>query len=181
MFMRKRNISVLVDGLSHTVGVSIRKKQYTVSIDGQKYSTFTTGSNSDFSGHYEDFPIQVQGEDFILAVRSNKIRLVQEGKYIDNGEEFAPAAPAPKWVWIFAVLNAFLLSYLITGAMGGVIGGAIGGGFATGGVFICFALVRSAKSTTQKLINCILVTLGCWIGAACLYLFLVSVLSTLLD
>jgi len=150
-------IHVHVNNIPHTIEVTNKRREYSVSIDGQKYKTFTTGKNSSFGEHHEDFPIEVQGESFILTVRRKKIRLAKEGQYIDNGEAFKPAMPPPKWIWVFVSLHVLFFF--------AIVGGAIGGAFAGGGAFACLSVSRSERSTMKKIFFCSLITIGCWIGA----------------
>jgi len=163
------NIYVQVNGTSHTIEVTNKKREYFVCIDGQKYKTFTTGKNSNFGEHHEDFPIEVQGENFILTVRGKKIRLVKEGQYIDNGEMFKPAMPPPKWIWVFVFLHVVFFF--------AIVGGAIGGAFAAGGAFGCLSISRSGKSITKKILFCSIITIACWIGAILLAEIFVMLIS----
>ena len=163
------NIHVQVNSTPHSIEVTNKRREYFVSIDGQKYKTFTTGKNSSFGEHHEDFPIEVQGENFILTVRGKKIRLVKEDRYIDNNETFKPAMPPPKWIWIFVSLHVVFFF--------AIVGGAIGGAFAAGGAVACLSISRSEKSITKKLFFCSMITIGCWIGAillAGIFMMLIS-------
>ena len=131
-----------INGTEHAVEVTKNKKEYSVVIDGQEYKTFSLGKNSFFGQlPHEDFPIEVQGESYILALRMEGLRLVKNGKYIDNDEEFVSAVPLPSWVWIFVVANLALI----------LVGGAIGGALGVAVAFGCLALARQNTSTKARI------------------------------
>ena len=145
-------LSITINGVPRTVQVIRNRKNYTVSVDGQEYNTFTLGKNSFLSAH-EDFPIAVYGEQYILAIRGGKIRVVQNDRYLDNGAVFVPAKPFPKWAWIFIVACGILV----------IFGGAIPVASGLGGAMACMAVSRSDISSIGRVIICLLITVGCWI------------------
>lgn len=130
-----RKYTLYADG--YEVLVTVRGNKYLVDLNGQPYYTYKVGTASYWLGHNEDFPINLGDRQMILAVRKRKIRLVENGYYLDNGEPFAPVAPLPKWVWIFVALN--VLIPIIS------VGGAINILIALLGVSICAAAARNQK------------------------------------
>lgn len=142
-----------VNGTNHTVEITKNKKMYSVTIDGQEYKTFSLGKKSILGMiPHEDFPMEVQGEQFILALRSDKIRLAKDGKYMNNDEAFTPAIPLPIWVWIFVVAS-----------LGLFVGGAIGGGLGAGAALGCLSVSRQNKPIAARIGICVAITAGCWI------------------
>ena len=135
-------LPVQVNGTEHTVEVTKNKKEYIVAIDGQEYQTFSLGKNSVFGQiPHEDFPIKIEGEQYIIALRMEDLQVVKDGKYVATGEAFRPAEPLPIWVWIFVVANLALIF------VGGAIGGALGGGVAFG----CLMLARGNTSVGARI------------------------------
>ena len=146
----------LSTGVGNTVEVIRKGSKYIVKIDGNDYETFKLGTASSLLGASEDFPISIDEADYILAVRGNKIRLVNEGKYVDNGEEFLPQKPFPKWYYIFAVLNIAIPVI----SLGGLVNAAIG--FC--GASLCAAVANGKiQSMSVKLLICMLITLAAWV------------------
>ena len=150
-------IDVRAGGNSYTLEVLKKKSQYIASIDGRKYETFRMTSSSSFDGANEDFPIEIQGERFILAVRRKSIRLVKDCRYIDNGEEFREASPLPKWTWIYFSLHVPIVFLLV--------GGIVGFSILFGGSSLCFGIARSRLNNTKKHILCSLITFASWVIA----------------
>ena len=154
-------LSVQVNGTEHTVEVTKNKKEYAVAIDGQEYKTFSLGKNSFFGQiPHEDFPIEVQGEQYILALRMEDLQLVKNGKYIATDEDCKPAEPLPMWVWIFVAANLALI------LVGGVIGGAMGGAVA----FACLMFARGNAPTSKIMMVLGGMTIAIWLA----YLFIIA-------
>lgn len=139
----------------HTVDVQIRGASYTVLIDGREYSTFKLSVTSVWFGAQEDFPISMDGTGYIVAVRRKKIRLVKDGKYLDNGETFVPATGLPKWFWIFVALN-LLIAVVGKGGAFHILAGLAGATF-------CGGVARGKMRTVLKIGICILITAGVWV------------------
>ena len=158
-------LSTSADGTGHVVSVHKSWSKYIVSVDGTEYNTYKIGKNSTF-GPNEDFLLDIYGQSYIIALRGNKIRLVNDNAYIDNGEAFVPAKPFPKWYWVFFVLNIALVC----------LGGAIPAGFGAGGAAGCAGIMHTNKSTANKVILCCVITVGCWLGAIILSVVLVNFL-----
>lgn len=148
-------ISLSVEN-GHNVDVTRKGSKYIVKIDGNDYQTFKLGTASSLLGANEDFPITVDGVDYILAVRGNQLRLANEGKYIDSGEEFVPQKPFPKWFFVFAVLNIAIPVISLGGALNALIG--------FGGAALCATVTNGKiKSTPVKVLLCTLITVAAWI------------------
>jgi len=160
------DLGVSVKGTEHIVSISKKWSTFTVSVDGVEYQTYKTGKNSLLVIN-EDFPLEIDGEAFIIALRGNKKRLVNNNQYIDNGEEFIAAKPLPKWAWIFVILNFALVA----------LGGAIPAGFGVGGAAGCAGVINSGRSTANKVALCCLITVGCWLGALFLATLFISLFA----
>lgn len=142
---------VLLPVGQHTMEVTVKGSNYNVRIDGNEFCNYKHGSISYWFGAEEDFPMEIDGVQYILSVRKNKIRLVSNGVYIDNGQPFVPARPMPKWIWVFAIL--LILIPIVS------VGGAINILIALGGISLCALVARSAiKSGALKVLLCVLVT-----------------------
>jgi len=159
------NLPVMVGETMHTVSV-LRKRNnmYELSVDGVWHQTYTTGKQSRFSPN-EDFPLVINGADFIVAVRGKKIRLVYNNMYLGSNEEFVPAKPFPKWFWIFLVLNGIML----------FLGGAIPAVIAVISVAACANAVHFIKGTVAKIGICIAITMASWLA-----LMVVSIIFAIL-
>ena len=143
-----------MSGVEHVVSVRKKWTSYIVSINGIEYKTFKLGKNSAFAPN-EDFPLVIGGQEYILALRAQKIRLAKDGRYLGHDEEHIPVQPFPKWVWIFFVANIGLIA----------MGGAIPAGFGAAGLVGCASLMQTNKNMGYKLGACILATVGAWAGA----------------
>ena len=114
------------------------------------------GAKSGMGGPHEDFPIDVHGENFLLAVRGKTIRLVKDGRYLDGKyEDHIPAKPLPGWIWIFFILHIALFF--------AIVGGAVGGAIAGGGITLCYSVARKNPSHGKGILYCSLVTLGSYV------------------
>lgn len=160
------SIPVWAQGTEYKVSIMKQGKQFLVQIDGNNYGTFTTGANSNFLFVNEDLPIEIYGEQFVLAVRGTKYRMVKDGRYIDNGEEFFSAKPLPKYLWVFYILNIALVG------VGGLLGALIG----ILGINISMRLQNKNLSTAANIAANIGITLGCWV----VYFILGTIFVTLI-
>ena len=160
MFKKKSEKTALlleINGTEHTIDVTKNNKEYIVTIDGQEYKTFTPQENS-FWGMvpvHDDFLIEVQGEQIILALREEEFRLAKNGKYIDNGEVFVPREPLPIWAWIFVAANFALI--FLGGVLGAILGVIIGLG--------CLPIARkSATPVVTRILICTGMTIAAWLA-----------------
>ncbi len=107
-------------GNGHTMEVTRSKGFYVVTIDGQESNSFKPSLASSFLVMHEDFPINMDGKEYVLAVRNSKVRLALSGRYVDNGENFKPSTKLPIWFWVICVIDLALL--ILGGALGGLLG-----------------------------------------------------------
>jgi|GEM_PF-2012438 len=159
-------LPVVIDGQNHEVTIQRSGGQYHAAIDGRHYSTFRLGAGS-FLSVNEDFPIQVDGETLLIAFRGKHIRLVHDGRYLDNGEEHKPAKPFPKWYWVFVVIHLIMIF------TGGVPAWVLG----LAGMGICGKIAGSGRlNTGVKVLLCCVCVVVVWV----VLLFVVGLIYILL-
>ncbi len=144
-----------IDG--YDLEVTTKKRKFIVNLNGELYKTYDLCTWSKWVATVEDYPLTFGDKDYILVIRGNKIRFVYNDKYLDNNEEFIPKAHLPMWILIFYALN---IAIPIISR-----GGFINAFFGFFGVSICSAIGSSSKkSTAQKVILCVVTTIGMYIG-----------------
>ena len=149
-----RNVSLPVG--QHVLEVIVKGSNYTVKIDGNNFHVYQQNAASFWFGAEEDFPMEIDGVQYILAVRKRRIRLVSNGVYIDNGEPFVPSMPMPKWIWVFFILLALIPIISL--------GGAINLLIAFAGITLCALVARSTiQSGPLKVLLCVLITISAWV------------------
>lgn len=149
-----RKFNFTVNGNNVKVTRNLRKIY--VDINGLPYTTFNLSGESSLLAVQEDYPIKINGEKYILAIRGYKTRIAYNGRYLDNNEEFKPKVKLPKWSWIFFALN--ILIPIIS------IGGIINVCFALVGIGICTFVIRSERIPTPvRIIICTATTIVIWL------------------
>ncbi len=135
------------------VMVEVKGKNYTVSTVAGEIGTFKLKGGF-FTAIEEDIPITVNEQQYIVAVRGNKVRLVANGTYLDNGKEFKAAVPAPAWVIAFYIANFAVIVVAL--------GGALPVALACLGTVSCAKASKSNLPTIARVIICIVITLVVW-------------------
>jgi hypothetical protein len=148
-------LQIQVNNVVHEVAVARRGSMYHVGVDGAPLYEFKRNVASDWLGVSEDFPIMVDNQPVIVAVRNAKVRLAVNGYYIDTNEIYEPTRKVPKWYWVFLVLNVLIPVVSLGGALPFLL--------ALGGTSGCAAVARSKiQKTLPKVLICIGITLAAW-------------------
>ena len=149
-------LSININEQQHSISVVRKGQNYLISLDNCDAQEYKIGKSSQLLGVNEDFPVEIDEQKCLVAIRGKKIRLVANGTYVDNGEVFKPVSPIPKWYWVFFVLN--ILMPIIS------VGGAISMALAALGIYGSVAIARKEeKSIVFRVILCSLITLGAWL------------------
>ncbi len=157
---------MLTTETGYAITVDVRKKDYTIStIDGE-IGTFTLKGGF-FLQLEGDIPITVNDKQYIVAVRGKKLRLVADGKYIDNGQVFKPYIEPPKWVLVFYILNFAVIVISLGGLFPFLL--------ALCSIALCGKVSKSTMSTPAKAGICSLITLVDWVLVISLILFTATV------
>lgn len=143
------------------VAATRKGSQYLVDVNGQPYGSFKVGTTSFWLGHNEDFLLNVDDRQIILAIRGNKVRLAENYVFVDNGAPFEPMLPLPGWSVVFIVLCVLIPIVSLGGAINVIIGLLAAAG--------CASVARKRMGTGAKVGLCIGITLAAyavWIGFA---------------
>ncbi len=148
-------IEQLLPAGAHMVGVTVKGNRYNLTVDGSPFTTFQHGAASAWFGVEEDFSFGIDGVQYVLVVRRRVMRLVANGRYLDNGQPFIPARHTPKWLWVFLVLDILVAVVSLGGALPILI--------SLGAIALSAVIARSRmRSTLAKVLLCVLVTLAAW-------------------
>lgn len=139
-------------GNGHTMEVTRKKGLFVVNIDGKESASFKPSTESNLFGMHEDFPIMMDGKEYILAVRKTKFRLALSGHYVDNGEEFKESKKLPGWFWAFGIIDLLLL--FIGGALGACLG-LLAGTFSA-------VIARNNLPAVIRILICLLLTIAAY-------------------
>lgn len=154
--MYSGTMPVAIGGATHMVVAERYRNSINLIVDGIPQNSFPVTAANNFFALEMDIPVYVAGCNMIVAARGKNFRLAADGRYIDNGEVFAPARPLPGWAWVFVALT-FLIPIL---SMGGIVNFAIG----IGGGMLCALVARSKmQSTALKVLSCVGITVATYV------------------
>ncbi len=136
-------------GNSHIMEVTRKRGLFVITIDGRESSSFKPNLESQFFVMHEDFPIAMDGEEYILSIRGAKFRLVLSGRYVDDGSEFKSAKHLPVWFWILGVIDLMVL--ILGGAIGAILGYLVANRSAV--------IARTNLPTALRILLCLLLTI----------------------
>ena len=157
MGMNGQDITLFINGATYVVGVEPKMKRTDIYINNQHFMTHWYKKRT-IGGPHEDIAIVLGGVVCIVTIRWNgiwlPIRIAIDGRYVDNGKPYLPAAARPDWFVVFYLLNiiGFLLSGFFAGYIISILGGAC-----------CARIINYCRMTnTGKTLICCGVVLGVW-------------------
>ena len=157
---------VEVNGTMHEVFVKAGMWSSKVKLIVDSEETIIKKSwKADFTGL--DIPFYIEDKECHIVISGNIPDLAVDGIYVDSQTPYAPLKPMPKWGWIFVVL-CLAIPVLASGGAIPIVIGILGASS-------CAKTACAVRGTTiAKVINCIFVTVFCWIIWLGLVMMLIS-------
>ena len=162
----KKLWDVDVNGNMHAVYVraSMWSSKVKLIVDEEE-TIIKKGLKEEFLGM--DVPFCIEDKECHIVISGNIPDLAIDGMYVDSKVPYEPLKPMPIWGWVFVVL-CLAIPVLATGGAIPVVIGVMGASS-------CAKTACSVRGTKiAKMINCIFVTVFCWIIWLGLIMLLVS-------
>ena len=107
-----------------------------------------------------EFEFAIDGHVCLVIVRTNGLvysyDMAVDGVSVDTGKRVASVPPVPTWAWIFVVACGVIPLVAGFGALPVLLG--------FGGAVFCAITARDAQKTMrQKLVTCVVITVGAWL------------------
>jgi hypothetical protein len=159
---RQNTWQEIVDGVSRTFTVDIKKQAFNLSVDGTACLNGSFKYLGTLTGH--DFPFALDGQDLRLTISPNlkEMDIVKDGVYLSSGKAYVPF---PKWAWLFVV--PLLPLVYVGGALGALIG------------IVGLSMCAKASKASMGIIVRVLLCLGSTAAAWAVY-FIVAILLAML-
>ena len=108
MGMNRQDIKLFINGATYVVGTEPKIGRADIFINNQYFMTHWYKKRT-MGGPHEDIAIVLDGVMCIVTIRWNglwtPIRIAIDGRYLDNGKPYIPAAARPDWFVVFYLLH----------------------------------------------------------------------------